>query len=91
MVAQRSRSSRPEGSGIRKHAIPRDRAHGVPRDDRPVAVIDIGSNSGRVIVYRREAGRHLHVLAGSRASLRLAISTELVLPSANANSVGARK
>jgi exopolyphosphatase/guanosine-5'-triphosphate,3'-diphosphate pyrophosphatase len=72
VVAQRSRSSRPEGSGIRKHAIPRDRAHGVPRDDRPVAVIDIGSNSGRVIVYRREAGRHLHVLAGSRASLRLA-------------------
>jgi exopolyphosphatase/guanosine-5'-triphosphate,3'-diphosphate pyrophosphatase len=39
---------------------------------RPFAVIDIGSNSGRVIVFRREAGRHLHVLAGSRASLRLA-------------------
>ena len=37
----------------------------------PVAVIDIGSNSGRVMVYRREAGGHLHVLAGSRASLRL--------------------
>jgi exopolyphosphatase/guanosine-5'-triphosphate,3'-diphosphate pyrophosphatase len=37
----------------------------------PVAVIDIGSNSGRVMVYRHEAGGHLHVLAGSRASLRL--------------------
>ena len=37
----------------------------------PVAVIDIGSNSGRVMVYRQEAGGHVHVLAGSRASLRL--------------------
>ena len=37
----------------------------------PVAVIDIGSNSGRVMVYVREAGGHLHILAGSRASLRL--------------------
>ena len=37
----------------------------------PVAVIDIGSNSGRVMVYRHEAGGHLHILAGSRASLRL--------------------
>jgi exopolyphosphatase/guanosine-5'-triphosphate,3'-diphosphate pyrophosphatase len=37
----------------------------------PVAVVDIGSNSGRVMVYRLEAGGHLHVLAGSRASLRL--------------------
>jgi exopolyphosphatase/guanosine-5'-triphosphate,3'-diphosphate pyrophosphatase len=37
----------------------------------PVAVIDIGSNSGRVMVYRLEAGGHLHVLAGSRAPLRL--------------------
>ena len=36
-----------------------------------MAVIDIGSNSGRVMVYRQEAGGHLHVLAGSRASLRL--------------------
>jgi exopolyphosphatase/guanosine-5'-triphosphate,3'-diphosphate pyrophosphatase len=38
----------------------------------PVAVIDIGSNSGRVMIYRREAGGHLYILAGSRASLRLA-------------------
>ncbi len=37
----------------------------------PVAVIDIGSNSGRVMVYRQEPGGHLHVLAGSRAPLRL--------------------
>ena len=36
-----------------------------------MAVIDVGSNSGRVMVYRQEAGGHLHVLAGSRASLRL--------------------
>ncbi len=50
----------------------------VPRRDTtsapsrpPVAVIDVGSNSGRVMVYRQEAGGHLHVLAGSRASLRL--------------------
>jgi exopolyphosphatase / guanosine-5'-triphosphate,3'-diphosphate pyrophosphatase len=41
------------------------------REATPVAVIDIGSNSGRVMVYRREAGGHLHILAGSRASLRL--------------------
>jgi exopolyphosphatase/guanosine-5'-triphosphate,3'-diphosphate pyrophosphatase len=40
-----------------------------PRD--PIAVIDIGSNSGRVMVYRREAGGHLYILAGSRAPLRL--------------------
>jgi len=37
----------------------------------PVAVIDIGSNSGRVMVYRQEPRGHLHVLAGSRAPLRL--------------------
>jgi exopolyphosphatase/guanosine-5'-triphosphate,3'-diphosphate pyrophosphatase len=37
----------------------------------PVAVIDIGSNSGRVLVYRQEPGGHLHVLAGRRAPLRL--------------------
>ena len=43
----------------------------------PVAVIDIGSNSGRVMVFRQEAGRHLHVLAGSRASLRLVRELDL--------------
>src|SRR5919198_3695660 len=37
----------------------------------PVAVIDIGSNSGRVMVFERDAMRHLRLLAGSRAALRL--------------------
>ena len=36
-----------------------------------VAVIDIGSNSGRVMVFERDASSHLRLLAGSRASLRL--------------------
>jgi exopolyphosphatase/guanosine-5'-triphosphate,3'-diphosphate pyrophosphatase len=36
-----------------------------------VAVIDIGSNSGRVMVFAREASSHLRLLAGSRAPLRL--------------------
>jgi exopolyphosphatase / guanosine-5'-triphosphate,3'-diphosphate pyrophosphatase len=37
----------------------------------PVAVIDIGSNSGRVVVFQRDPGGYLRALAGSRASLRL--------------------
>lgn len=37
----------------------------------PVAVIDIGSNSGRVMVFERDAPDHLRLLAGSRAPLRL--------------------
>jgi exopolyphosphatase / guanosine-5'-triphosphate,3'-diphosphate pyrophosphatase len=36
-----------------------------------VGVIDIGSNSGRVVVFTRDPGGHLRALAGSRASLRL--------------------
>jgi exopolyphosphatase/guanosine-5'-triphosphate,3'-diphosphate pyrophosphatase len=36
-----------------------------------VAVIDIGSNSGRVVVFEREPSSHLRLLAGSRAPLRL--------------------
>jgi exopolyphosphatase/guanosine-5'-triphosphate,3'-diphosphate pyrophosphatase len=36
-----------------------------------VAVIDIGSNSGRVMVFERDALHHLRLLAGSRAPLRL--------------------
>ncbi|HEY6553964.1 MAG TPA: Ppx/GppA family phosphatase, partial [Vicinamibacteria bacterium] len=36
-----------------------------------VAVFDIGSNSGRVVVYRGGAGGHLRILGSSRASLRL--------------------
>jgi exopolyphosphatase / guanosine-5'-triphosphate,3'-diphosphate pyrophosphatase len=36
-----------------------------------LAVIDIGSNSGRVVVFARDGSRHLRLLAGSRAPLRL--------------------
>src|SRR5262245_2121458 len=36
-----------------------------------VGVIDIGSNSGRVMVFQRDGSSHLRLLAGSRASLRL--------------------
>ena len=40
-------------------------------EEEPVAVIDIGSNSGRMVVFRfREAG-HLDVLEDARAPLRL--------------------
>ena len=41
------------------------------RGREPVAVVDIGSNSARVMVYRTEAGGHLHALSGRRAALRL--------------------
>jgi exopolyphosphatase/guanosine-5'-triphosphate,3'-diphosphate pyrophosphatase len=51
---------------------PRPRSSAVAKRRDPVAVVDIGSNSGRVMVFRPEAGGHLHVLAGSRAALRLA-------------------
>jgi exopolyphosphatase/guanosine-5'-triphosphate,3'-diphosphate pyrophosphatase len=37
----------------------------------PVAVIDIGSNSGRVVVLDRDAAGHLRLIAASRAPLRL--------------------
>ena len=37
----------------------------------PVAVIDIGSNSSRVMVFQRDDCNHLRLLAGSRAPLRL--------------------
>ena len=43
---------------------------GTSRSD-PVAVIDIGSNSGRVMVFQRDTSSHLRLLAGSRAPLRL--------------------
>jgi exopolyphosphatase/guanosine-5'-triphosphate,3'-diphosphate pyrophosphatase len=36
-----------------------------------VAVIDIGSNSGRVVVYQRDAAGQLRILATTRAALRL--------------------
>jgi len=38
---------------------------------RRVAVIDIGSNSARVVGYGLDAARQLHILASSRAALRL--------------------
>ena len=37
----------------------------------PLAIIDIGSNSARVVVYDREAGGHLRIVASARSSLRL--------------------
>lgn len=41
-------------------------------DDRPFAVVDIGSNSGRMIVFRLREGEHLDVVEDARAPLRLA-------------------
>ena len=41
-------------------------------DDRPFAVVDIGSNSGRMIVFRLREGEHLDVIEDARAPLRLA-------------------
>jgi exopolyphosphatase/guanosine-5'-triphosphate,3'-diphosphate pyrophosphatase len=37
----------------------------------PVAVIDIGSNSARIVVYRLEGGVSTQILASSRGALRL--------------------
>jgi exopolyphosphatase/guanosine-5'-triphosphate,3'-diphosphate pyrophosphatase len=42
------------------------------RDEGPFAVIDLGSNSARMIVFRMQEGRHLEVLEDARAPLRLA-------------------
>ena len=42
-----------------------------PRRPFPVAVIDIGSNSGRVVVLELDTAGHLRLLTGSRAALRL--------------------
>jgi len=41
------------------------------RASPPLAIIDIGSNSARVVVYNREAAGHLRIVASARASLRL--------------------
>jgi len=38
---------------------------------QPLAVVDIGSNSGRVIVVRLGSGGHLEILSDARTSLRL--------------------
>lgn len=37
----------------------------------PLAIIDIGSNSARIVVYAREPGGHLRIVASARSSLRL--------------------
>src|SRR5882762_4462438 len=36
-----------------------------------VGIIDVGSNSGRVVVFERDTAGHLRTLTSSRASLRL--------------------
>ncbi|MEP6477611.1 MAG: Ppx/GppA phosphatase family protein [Actinomycetota bacterium] len=45
---------------------------GISDAGRPFAVIDIGSNSGRMIVFRLQEGGHLDVIEDARAPLRLA-------------------
>ena len=47
------------------------REPGGPSRSAVVAVIDVGSNSGRVMVFERDTPNHLRLLAGSRAPLRL--------------------
>src|SRR5262245_46020989 len=37
----------------------------------PLGIIDIGSNSARVVVYDRERSGHLRIVASARSSLRL--------------------
>jgi exopolyphosphatase/guanosine-5'-triphosphate,3'-diphosphate pyrophosphatase len=46
-------------------------AEGGAGGEDAVAVIDIGSNSGRVVVYRPEPEGRFRILAGTRAALRL--------------------
>ena len=46
--------------------------HSMPNDDRPFAVLDVGSNSARMIVFRLREGEHLDVLEDARSPLRLA-------------------
>ena len=41
-------------------------------DERPFAVLDVGSNSARMIVFRLRAHEHLDVIEDARAPLRLA-------------------
>jgi exopolyphosphatase / guanosine-5'-triphosphate,3'-diphosphate pyrophosphatase len=43
----------------------------MPTNAAPVAVIDIGSNSARIVVYEPEASGHLRIRASTRAALRL--------------------
>src|SRR4051812_28140586 len=56
------------GSSPPRHMMPKRRG---PSGANIVAVIDIGSNSGRVMVFERDTSSHLRPRAGSRAPLRL--------------------
>jgi len=40
--------------------------------DQPLAIVDLGSNSGRVVVLRMDPTGHLEILADARSPLRLA-------------------
>jgi exopolyphosphatase / guanosine-5'-triphosphate,3'-diphosphate pyrophosphatase len=44
--------------------------------DQVLGVIDVGSNSGRIVVLRIGAQGHLEILAASRAPLRLALEVQ---------------
>jgi exopolyphosphatase/guanosine-5'-triphosphate,3'-diphosphate pyrophosphatase len=56
---------------VREANLLRDEAPAPDAHEEPVAVIDLGSNSGRMVVFRfREAG-HLDILEDARAPLRL--------------------
>jgi len=59
------------GNVVRVRLVPgMPKRSGQSRGD-VVAVIDIGSNSGRVMVFECDVATNLRLLAGSRASLRL--------------------
>jgi exopolyphosphatase/guanosine-5'-triphosphate,3'-diphosphate pyrophosphatase len=49
-----------------------DERRSAEHDDRPFAVLDVGSNSARMIVFRLRADEHLDVIEDARAPLRLA-------------------
>jgi exopolyphosphatase / guanosine-5'-triphosphate,3'-diphosphate pyrophosphatase len=56
---------------VREASLLRGESPAPDAEEEPVAVIDIGSNSGRMVVFRsREAG-HLDILEDARAPLRL--------------------
>jgi exopolyphosphatase/guanosine-5'-triphosphate,3'-diphosphate pyrophosphatase len=59
-------SRRTEGSPLAAHAPPTRDGHDL------VAVIDVGSNSGRIVVLRATPDAYLEVVADGRAPLRLA-------------------
>ena len=49
-----------------------DETPSAAHDERPFAVLDVGSNSARMIVFRLRDGEHLDVIEDARAPLRLA-------------------